>query len=339
MFSNPISNKQNSKYMLELIDNDFNLYPKKAFSMKSLRKAYNSISCPSKAFVTIKNSEVSYEKDESQKDLLENRIISFQWNLQNVLKGKPPINTSLILIYMDEISQLGDKNIPVFGFCRKIENRGILLPDAPEEDLFNTVRLISRVNSWENKISRVYFRGGATGTIFTIDNMMAMPRVQLVNLSDKFPCDIDAKFSSAIALQFASKEDFSYFLKKFPLAPYANQENMIRYRYAIDVDGNTSGWKRSRFILASNTLCIKHKSPFCQWFYPLIKPGVHYLEVERDFSNLKEVFDWAECNPEICKNILQNASKVAEIAFPSDSQKEYLYQAILKYSTEFKISE
>lgn len=132
-----------------------------------------------------------------------------------------------------------------------------------------------------------------------------------------------------------SPEFINQFTNKFSILSIVPESEILQYRYAIDVDGNSNGWFRLRYILCSNSLCIKHKTPYKQWYYSLIIPGVHYLEVERDFSDLIEKIDWLNTHEDMSLRMILNSNYVAQSIFTEEAQIEYLYKAIEIYTKRF----
>ena len=152
----------------------------------------------------------------------------------------------------------------------------------------------------------------------------------------QYPELIDAKFVDFLARPEERESETKKFIRHFQIHPTSSQKEINNYKYAIDADGRTNGWTRCRYILSSNTVSIKHSTPYHQWFYPEMQAGVHYIEVKRDFSDLREKVLWAEKNPLKCQEMIENASKFADGNLTAEKQLEYLYQVILKYSKRFE---
>jgi hypothetical protein len=54
----------------------------------------------------------------------------------------------------------------------------------------------------------------------------------------------------------------------------------------IDVEGHSASYARLEMIMLSGSLPFKHQSPFKQYYESGLKPYVHYIPVNRDFSDL-----------------------------------------------------
>ena len=70
------------------------------------------------------------------------------------------------------------------------------------------------------------------------------------------------------------------------------------HRYIVWVAGNCASVRLAR-QLASDALVLKLISSEIEWYYPLLKPNVHYLPVwvEGNDTGLPEVVAWAKSHP------------------------------------------
>ncbi len=325
---NYLSSGYSSTWIEKRIERDFNDYSPKKLTSNDLLSAYNEISHPYKAIITIQDRRVDY-KSAGNTNLMD-RLNSIVSALRVILKNKAPLKTSFILDYSDEVVDFDSKvNVPVLGFCKKSSTKGILIPDSPNKS--SQIPCEFQI-PWESKISKAYFLGATTGGSFNRDNYMSFPRSKLVRLGQLYPDLVYSGFSSFAQVPPSFISEFE---KQFPLKPFESDKTILRYKYPVDADGNSNGWFRLPVIFHSNSLCIKHKSPFIQWYYSELKPNYHYLEVERDFSDLIEKIDWAERHPKDCKEMVLNANKLAEKVFDLSAQNEYLYKVIQTYSHFF----
>jgi len=103
-----------------------------------------------------------------------------------------------------------------------------------------------------------------------------------------------------------------------------SKENMIFYKYILDIDGGASTWDATAWKLNSGSVIFKPKSIWRQWFYDDYKPWIHYIEISNDFSDIKEKYEWCKNNPDKCKEIIMNCKKLF--------QKVYSYISIVSYT-------
>lgn len=87
--------------------------------------------------------------------------------------------------------------------------------------------------------------------------------------------------------------------------PIAEQ---LQYKFIISLEGNDVA-TNLKWIMASNSLCIRPKSTCSSWFMEdKLEPWVHYVPLREDYSDLLEIYKWCIENPESCKRIVKNAN-------------------------------
>jgi hypothetical protein len=84
-------------------------------------------------------------------------------------------------------------------------------------------------------------------------------------------------------------------------AGWLDRRAMVAYKYILDIDGAASTWDATAWKLNSGSVIIKPRSVWRQWFYDRYLPGVHYVEIANDFSDLAAAFAWCESHPSECE--------------------------------------
>ena len=316
-------------WMTESIEKDLNEYKKAQLTKEDFLEAYNQIPHRDKAIITIENNDIKINKVPDNTPALPRLH-----KIMKVLREFKGIQTTFIIDIGDGDRPIENVNIPLFRFSKKKVEKGILIPDDPFASNIKNIASLKETYPWDKKKPQAYFRGATTGGIFTQENYKKMPRVQLVILAQKYPNLIDAQFSLLAPVQF-EPSFIPQFKKEFPIYPRDPESTIFHYRYAIDADGNTNGWARPRYILASNTLCIKHETPFEQWFYRALEPNKHYIKVKKDFSDLPKKLRWAKENEDAVQKIISHANDFAFQVLSETAQKDYFFQALYLYSKNF----
>lgn len=94
----------------------------------------------------------------------------------------------------------------------------------------------------------------------------------------------------------------------------------------MNLDGTVAAY-RFPYLLVGDSLVFKQDSKYYEWFYKSLKPGVHYLQVNEDLSNLVGQVQWAMDNDEKARKIALEGQKFArEHLMPQDI---FCYYAIL----------
>jgi hypothetical protein len=91
---------------------------------------------------------------------------------------------------------------------------------------------------------------------------------------------------------------------------YISREEMIQYKYILDIDGWGSTWDATAWKLNSGSVILKADSVWRQWFYDEYLPWVHYVPVAEDFNDIQEKFAWCENNTELCLTMIQRCKEL-----------------------------
>lgn len=141
--------------------------------------------------------------------------------------------------------------------------------------------------AWEDKINECVWRGADTGGNVRLDFVK------------KFYNKFNIGFSGYVQDSKHKPMEYGHELKK----PTLTISNLMRYKYLPIVDGNDKssslGW-----ILASDCVPLMPVPRYHSWLCePWLKPGIHYVETKRDFSDLEEKIEWCRENDAECKKI------------------------------------
>lgn len=160
-------------------------------------------------------------------------------------------------------------SLPVLTFAKKNTSKGpILIPDFEMIEGYQSLdqELDQGINEvpWDEKKNMSFWRGSSTGGTYNIENYKTMPRVQLSYMSLKHSELVDARISKLVQCT----EEISRKLHEEKLVGAASPiRDHLKYKYLIDIDGNSCTYSRLYWILRSNCVPLKHKSPNIQWYY------------------------------------------------------------------------
>jgi len=82
---------------------------------------------------------------------------------------------------------------------------------------------------------------------------------------------------------------------------FVSTKDHLKYKYLINVDGDTCSWTRVPMILLSGSVMIWQYSEKTEWFLPYLIPWKHYVPVKADLSDLYEKIEWLRNNDEEAK--------------------------------------
>ncbi|HSX26355.1 MAG TPA: glycosyl transferase family 90 [Chlamydiales bacterium] len=183
---------------------------------------------------------------------------------------------------------------------------------------------------WESKETLLFFRGADSG-VWDRSNWRNAPRPKLVSLSLQYPHLINAKFYTLLDYEIDSTIRDTI-RREGMMGEYVPLKDHPRYKYVMDIDGHCAAAPRLPLLLHSNSVLFKNMTNSRLWFYPPLKPYVHFIPVAEDLSDLLTQLKWAIHHDEECKKISQNARALAEEILSLESIYLYLYRLLCEYS-------
>jgi len=182
----------------------------------------------------------------------------------------------------------------------------------------------SNKHPWEKKAPQAFWRGATSGGHLTLANWDQFARTKLVLLSLKHPHELDARINKFVQCDAEVPE----LLKaKGMQGSTVDQIDHLKYKYLVDVDGNTCTFERCFWELLSNSLLLKQETPNIQWYYGALKPYEHYVPVKKDLSDLLEKLAWAKAHDREAKQIAANAT--AFVKQNLNTEDSFVYMAYL----------
>ena len=107
-----------------------------------------------------------------------------------------------------------------------------------------------------------------------------------------------------------------------------SREQQLNYKLLLSIEGNDKdsglNWK-----LASCSVVLKCKATVVSWLMEdKLIPGVHYVLVKDDYSDLLEKIDWCLSNEDKCMEIIKNANAYME-QFLDEERETTLQKRVL----------
>ena len=233
------------------------------------------------------------------------------------------------IIYMRETipitNELGKETLGVPSFLMfqdiksSFEKDKFLFPDPfflvkTWQTLLNSINEARNLNKWQDKIDKVFWRGGTTGDFvdYKISNFDKLQRLDAVMLSHLYPDLIDAEFSSFPTFQFLMNKDGRALKKIIDLLSKKKNNNVsetdhLKYKYLLSIDGNSATGTRIPWIMFSDSILFKQTSNKIEWFYTALKPYVNYVPVNHRLTDVFEQIKWMKNHDEELKIIAKNA--------------------------------
>ncbi|KAJ7772850.1 glycosyl transferase family 90-domain-containing protein [Mycena maculata] len=181
--------------------------------------------------------------------------------------------------------------------------------------------------AWENKTSKLYWRGASTGGRIYGDNYRAFPRFRLVELGRNHSELIDARMTTFAGTHCTEDCDAAAIEAEYDIeGPAAPKEAVYGFKYLLDVDGDAfSG--RFLGLLRSGSLVFK-STAFEEYFTDWLRPFEHYIPVRPDLGDLVDKVQWARDNEAEARAIQEQGMQFAERVM-TDRQNDCYFAAVL----------
>nr|WP_245649903.1 glycosyl transferase family 90 [Vibrio nereis] len=102
--------------------------------------------------------------------------------------------------------------------------------------------------------------------------------------------------------------------------PFMTVDEQLQYKFLICLEGNDVA-SNLKWAMSSNSIVVTPKMRFETWFMEgALEPGVHFIQVEDDWSDFEEKIRYYLDNPEEAEKILDNAHR--HVAQFLDSKRE-----------------
>lgn len=200
----------------------------------------------------------------------------------------------------------------------------ILLPDFAflKSHGYRDARLHFARNQpkWEERSPRVFWRGSSIGQKH--HPILEMPRARLCLLGQTMGeewGDI-----GLAALFHVSEANANELRRRQLVKEKVKWRELNNYRFHIDIDGHASSYSGLFRKLLSGGLVLKVQSPEgCrQWYYDHLVPGVNFVSVRSDLSDLVETVSYYREHPRLAESI---ARRGRELALSLSYDKEFAF--------------
>ena len=201
---------------------------------------------------------------------------------------------------------------PGLAFCGNAPDY-ILLPDFAFLQSFGYEKarrhFARNQPAWEERSPRVFWRGSSLGQ--KNHPILEMPRARLCRLAREMGeewGDI-----GLVELFHISAADADELRHTRLLKPKVSWKELSNYRFHIDIDGHASSFAGLFLKLLSGGLVLKVQSPedCVQWYYDRLVPGVNFVPVRSDMSDLVDIVGHYRQHPREAEEIARRGRALA----------------------------
>ncbi len=108
-------------------------------------------------------------------------------------------------------------------------------------------------------------------------------------------------------------------------------DEQLQFKYILSLEGVDVA-TNLKWIMSSNSLCFSQRLKFETWFMEgRLQPGVHFVEIADDFSDVEEKIEYYERNPEEAEQIIANANAYTRQFLDKDGEDLISYCVIKRY--------
>ena len=137
--------------------------------------------------------------------------------------------------------------------------------------------------------------------------------------------------------EFAGRAGFDIgHINKGEIFPEFRRDRMsihdqLHFKYILSLEGVDVA-TNLKWIMSSNSLCFSQKLKFETWYMEgLLQPGVHYVEIADDFSDVEEKINYYEQHPEEAEKIIANANAYTQQFLDLETEELLSYLVVKRY--------
>ena len=286
--------------------------------------------------IFIKNEQIEYREFLNEKEeisynriqLINNKMLfndNYNYQIHNYVNDlRKYLHNSNIKEFIVFIA-FGDINVKMNRYCFT-KSRPI--------DLTNNFNILLNLNTqrhWEGledvnnfdipfdkKNNKIIWRGNTTGN----------KRVKFVEKYQNHQNqNIDIKFSNLCQNVINN----NYILSKLSI------KEQLQSKFLISIEGNDVA-TNLKWLLYSNSVVLMSRPIISSWIMEdTLISGTHYIEINSDYSDLEEKYNWCLNNLEECKKIAKNGKKYIEQFLDKENEEKITNKIIEIYCKTVKI--
>lgn len=209
----------------------------------------------------------------------------------------------------------------------------ILMPDLYQMNGYSRLLEARDKTPFKNKSDRILFAGTTTGDrdptknsriktcLWSIDSIEKNKDFYITNIAQMSSKDIQNAYPGDARLE-------KIFRNPVPL------QDHWKYKYVLNVEGNTCCWSRVPMIMASKSLMINLAHRDGTWYYPLMHHGRDFYQIN-DIEELDKAVSFFKANPTWCEHVVSNANQFVE-SFLGQPQALYYTTKLLENMAQNK---
>lgn len=200
-------------------------------------------------------------------------------------------------------------------------DHAVLVPDMYQMNGYSDLLRVRDKTPFRSKVNRVLFAGTTTGDKDPTKN--ARIQTCLWSTTSKIRDSLDLYITN-VAQMSVSDIHGAYpgdsRLQRIFKQPIPLQDHW-KYKYVLNIEGNTCCWSRVPMIMASKSLMINLAHKDRSWYYPLMHHGRDFYNID-GVDELESALQFCKNNEAWCEHVISNANQFVE-SFLGRSQAIY----------------
>lgn len=232
--------------------------------------------------------------------------------------GLKDLNFDFMVNFNDETNNEYLDDPSKFVFARSKSSPHICVPDSHLGQTINTCSRLADLDiEWGAKQDKACFFGSDTG-LFLTEGL-----TQRVSICERY---LNSKVVDAKITNFTkTPSNLAY------SSDFVSIADQLKYKFILNVNGNTTSWERLIWTMASNSLCIYVRPPVDQndisWYYHMFDFDQAFVYV--DENNIESCVKFLLENKETAGYLKQRQKATAEILGGAEFHAQY-YAGILE---------
>jgi hypothetical protein len=239
--------------------------------------------------------------------------------------GTYPLELHDSYTYLD--CRAGYRNVLTFGRAKDaLERRVALIPDPYHICNFGGDVDIATLDPvpWSKKEPKLFFAGTTTGDRRPAHNA----RIRACMWS------VDNRDLSAMVITKIAQMRLADILDAHPAFMACTHEEHVpieahfRYRYQVDIAGNTAAWSRLPVMMSSRCLVVRprqREADDMMWYHPLLREGTHYVGADSaEGPDLARTLAFCKSYDHQCRGMVDNANALARDLFHPGTAAAYM---------------
>lgn len=226
-----------------------------------------------------------------QAESLDERVQMYADFLGAVLQERNLDLNCLLLVETQDMAPNAYEEIPIFSYQKLAGANTISLPDIEflSSRFYSDPTVVDHI-AYPNKRDAAAFLGSTSGYPYLLTRQHVENRTSpRLRAAEFFRGKDEVDFRVTNLVQTDGPETDALIRAMGLVSPRMPFADLYGYRFIISMDGNGATCSRVVLALASQAVLLKYQSDYGLYYFPALKPWLHYVPIHRDADVLAVV--------------------------------------------------